>query len=136
MSAFDYYLNAFKYKYADFEGRATRSEYWYFTLFNTLIFIFVIPLLGIFFNPIFVFACIGIYFLFSFIPSMALLVRRLHDTGRSGLWYFISFIPFGVFVLIVFLCLESDPFQNQYGLNPHDAEQNYIEDDISRHLVD
>ena len=136
MQIFDYYLDAFKYRYADFEGRATRSEYWYFTLFNILIILFVLPLFTILFNYEYVLAGIGIYFLVAFIPNIAILVRRLHDTNKSGFWYFIGFVPAGIFVLLFFLCQNSDPYKNQYGSNPKDNNLDYIDDDISRHLVD
>ena len=132
MNGFDYFVGVFK-KYAEFSGRSRRSEYWYFTLFHFLALIaslFLGVLIGIEF-PIFYIA----YLLASFIPSLAVLVRRLHDTNKSGWWFLVSFIPLvGTIVLIVFLATDSDPNENQYGLNPKDPTA--LDDDISRHLVE
>ncbi|MNZ89121.1 Inner membrane protein YhaI [compost metagenome] len=61
----------------------------------------------------------GLYSLAILLPSLALVVRRLHDTGRSGWWVLIGFIPLiGFIVLLVFMCTDSDPDTNQYGPNP------------------
>ncbi len=63
-----------------------------------------------------------LYYIFAFlviIPSIAVSVRRLHDTGRSGWWWFIQFVPLvGSFVLLYFLCLDSQPGENKWGANP------------------
>ena len=66
------------------------------------------------------FAFLGtIYNLAVLIPGFAVLFRRLHDTGRSGWWWLIAFIPLiGIIVLLVFCCLDSQPGENQYGPNP------------------
>jgi len=87
-------------KYADFNGRATRSEYWWFFLFITL-------------------ASCGaviidttLYYLFSIgtlLPLLAVGARRLHDTNRSGWWQLLSLAPFGVIVVIIFLAQNSRP---------------------------
>jgi uncharacterized membrane protein YhaH (DUF805 family) len=62
---------------------------------------------------------LGVYGLVSFVPSLSCMVRRLHDTGRSGWWYFIGFVPLiGGIVLMVFMVLDSDPDRNEYGPNP------------------
>lgn len=63
----------------------------------------------------------GLYTLAILIPSLAVGVRRLHDTGRSGWWLLISLIPFGVFVLLYFLASEGEAGPNQYGPNPKAA---------------
>lgn len=109
-------------KYADFSGRASRSEYWWFVLFNILgsfALMVVSGAIGYIFGGISaVFSAIGtfIYSLAVIIPSIAVMVRRLHDTGRSGWWFFIFFAPFvGYIVLLVLMCLESDD-ENEYGL--------------------
>jgi len=61
----------------------------------------------------------GVYGLVSFVPNLSCAVRRLHDTGKSGWWYCISFVPLlGAIVLLVFLVLDSDPERNEYGPNP------------------
>lgn len=81
-------------KYADFEGEATRSEYWWFVLF-----IYVIEaLLGVVMKPL-----AAVFFLAMLVPHLAVAVRRLHDTGRSGWWLLVGLVPFvGWIVLIVF----------------------------------
>jgi len=111
---FDYYLNALKYKYAKFDGRARRSEYWYFVLFNVLVSI-GIGIIGTFLDTTFL---SGVYSLAVLIPGIAVAVRRLHDTGRSGFWIAIGLIPIvGLIVLLVFFVEDSKP-ANQYGPNP------------------
>lgn len=112
-------------KYADFSGRASASEYWWSVLMNALavgvLYVLLIagavasptdprtgepeftPLLGI------VMGLYVVYALGQVLPTLAVIVRRLHDTGRSGWWYLISLIPFGSIALLVFLCQTSTP---------------------------
>lgn len=131
MNGFDYFMSAFK-KYSDFSGRSRRSEYWFFALFNVLAAIAAVFLDAAIGFPLFY---IG-YALIAFIPALAVLVRRLHDTNRSGWWFLIALVPLvGAIVLLVFLVTDSDPNENQYGLNPKDPTA-LDEDDISRHLVE
>ncbi len=126
-----WYIKAIK-SYADFSGRARRKEYWMFYLFNML-FVFALYLLMILFMVIggafdsdgitiasLIFSFImGAYGLFVFIPSLAVLVRRLHDQGKSGAWVFISFVPFiGGIWLLVLTCMEGTVGPNQYGDDP------------------
>lgn len=60
------------------------------------------------------------------VPTLGVLWRRLHDTGRSGGWYFISVIPFvGIIILLVFLCQPSQPFANRFGDVPSDVQVTY-----------
>ena len=130
MSPFkDYFLGTIKNRYAQFEGRARRSEYWYFTLFVIIIYFILGLLSGLLSGALMSgtdsalglmpMALIGIFLLAIIIPSIALVVRRLHDTGKSGWWYFISLIPFvGSIVIIVFLCTDSQSGTNEYGPNP------------------
>ena len=108
--------------YAGFSGRARRKEYWMFLLFN-MIFAFVAAIIdnvvgtaspelgyGVFYL---------LYSLAMFIPGLAVMVRRLHDVGKSGWMYFIVLIPFvGVIWLLVLLLTDSDAGENQYGQNP------------------
>jgi uncharacterized membrane protein YhaH (DUF805 family) len=112
-------------KYADFNGRARRSEYWYFTLF-TLIAVVVLALVGALLDMVtgttqtamWINALVGLYWLAVLLPSLGVTVRRLHDTGRSGWWIFIAFVPFvGGIILLIFECLDSVG-DNQYGPNP------------------
>lgn len=123
-----YALDALK-KYADFSGRARRSEYWYYVLFLiiALIVAMVIDML-LWETPIlYMLVALG-----TFIPSIAVVVRRLHDTGRSGWWYFIALVPLvGSIVLLVFLCEDSKPGVNKWGPNPKETPT----DDIIDHLV-
>jgi uncharacterized membrane protein YhaH (DUF805 family) len=101
-------------KYADFSGRSSRSAYWWWTLFYVLVFIGASILDAAANTPI-----IAILVWLGFIiPNLAVLVRRLHDTDRSGWWVLIGFVPLiGAIVLIVFACLESGP-PNKYGPGP------------------
>ncbi|WP_417659408.1 DUF805 domain-containing protein [Pseudidiomarina sp.] len=117
----NWYIAVLK-KYAVFTGRARRSEYWFFVLFNVIIslvlgFIDGFLALG---DPE---AGIGllsvIYGLAVLIPSIAVGVRRLHDTDRSGWWLLISLIPLiGGIVLLVFFVLDGTPGENRFGPNP------------------
>ena len=117
----NWYLEVLK-KYAVFGGRARRKEYWYFALFSMLISIALTILDGVtgFLSvETGMGLLIGIYSLAVLIPSIAVSVRRLHDTNRSGWWLLIALIPLiGVIVLIVFFFSDSQPGVNKYGLNP------------------
>lgn len=110
-----WYLKALK-NYVGFQGRARRKEYWMFVLFNIIIAVIlsiVQTVAGI--DPILT----AIYSLVILLPSLAVTVRRLHDTGRSGWWYFINFIPIiGGIILLVFTCQDSQSGSNQYGPIP------------------
>jgi uncharacterized membrane protein YhaH (DUF805 family) len=108
-------------KFAQFDGRARRKEYWMYALFNILIcLVLYIPGLVLRESSIGL-ALLGIYAIYalaSLIPSIAVGVRRLHDTNKSGWLMLIGFIPFAGLVLLVFLCIEGDAGPNQYGPNP------------------
>lgn len=111
----NYYFSCFR-KYASFSGRASRSEYWYFILFN-LIFSFVIGFIDGFIGAGSVLS--GLYILIALIPGLAVLVRRLHDTGKSGGNALLLLIPLiGIIIMLVFLAQDSDPTENRYGPNP------------------
>ncbi len=113
-----WYLEVLK-KYAVFEGRARRKEYWFFSLFN-YIFMALSFLIG--------FALFGfegssvlflIYALAILIPAIAVSVRRLHDTGRSGRSLLLLLIPLvGGIIFLVFTLEDGTPGENQYGPNP------------------
>jgi len=117
----NWYLEVLK-KYAVISGRSRRKEYWYFALFNLIISIVLGIIDGVTgsFSPEAGMGLLGgIYTLAVLIPSIAVGVRRLHDTNRSGWWLLISLIPLiGMIVLIVFLATDSKPEENQYGVNP------------------
>jgi len=115
-----WYLEVLK-KYAVFNGRARRKEYWMFFLFNIIIcFVlgFVEGLVGIAAE-----SGTGVlsilYVLAVLIPGIAVSVRRLHDINRSGWWLLLSPVPLiGAIVLLVFMVQDSQPGENQYGSNP------------------
>jgi uncharacterized membrane protein YhaH (DUF805 family) len=117
----NWYLGVLK-KYAIFGGRARRKEYWYFFLFSLLISI-VLSIIdsatGSFDPETGLGLLSGIYSLAVLIPTLAVSVRRLHDTNRSGWWLLIGLIPLiGFIVLIVFFVFDSSPTENRYGSNP------------------
>jgi uncharacterized membrane protein YhaH (DUF805 family) len=97
-----------------YQGRASRSAYWWFALFSIIVFVVAAILMAVlksFGLVIDVIAYIGL-----FLTGLSLIVRRLHDTDRSGLWYFIAFVPFfGGIVLLVFTLLDGTPGPNRFG---------------------
>ena len=112
-----WFLVALK-KYAVSSGRARRKEYWYFALF----YVAICVLLGIVSGDRRDDTVAGVLALAMCLPSLAVTVRRLHDTDRSGWWILIGFIPaIGGLVLLVFALLPSNPGHNQYGSNPIEA---------------
>jgi uncharacterized membrane protein YhaH (DUF805 family) len=120
----NWYLEVLK-KYAVFSGRARRREYWYFFLFNIIISIVLAVIDGVTgsFSPEAGMGLLsGIYTLAVLIPGIAVSVRRLHDTERSGWWLLIALVPLiGAIVLLVFMVQDSKPGQNQYGVNPKEV---------------
>jgi uncharacterized membrane protein YhaH (DUF805 family) len=118
-----YYLKALK-NYADFSGRARRKEYWLFTLYNIIIFValvFLGAMVGFPRGAEGVFVFVAFYMVGVLIPALAVSVRRLHDTGRSGWWLLLYFVPFGAIVVLVFLVQDSNPASNKFGKNPKRA---------------
>jgi uncharacterized membrane protein YhaH (DUF805 family) len=116
--------------YANFRGRASRSEYWYFVSVYFIIwgavwlFGILAPSLAasddyapeapsLFFSLLIIIAFIAT--LAIVIPALAASVRRLHDTGRSAAWYLLNFIPFAGIVVLIFLCQEGDEVPNRFG---------------------
>lgn len=107
-------------RYADFTGRTRRKGYWMFVLFYFIFAVIVgvvdgvigtAPVLG------------GLYSLALLLPYIAVTVRRLHDTGRSGWWILIALLPLiGGLVLLVFMVLDSEENENEYGANPKQGE--------------
>lgn len=120
----EYYIGVLK-KYAEFNGRARRKEYWMFVLFNIVIAMGLGVVDGILSaildNQVNPFG--GLYSLAILLPSIAVAVRRLHDTGRSGWNYFIVLIPIvGAILMIIWLVKEGDVGPNQYGADPKAVE--------------
>lgn len=123
----NWYLKCLK-QYADFSGRARRKEYWMFVLFN-IIFATIamildkvsgITIAGVGFGPI-----VGLYVLILLIPGLAVTIRRLHDVGKNGWFIVIGLIPVvGTVWLLVLLCMDSEPNENEYGANPKILETN------------
>lgn len=131
MNGIDYYKLAFQ-RYADFEGRSRRSEYWYFALFNALA-AYALLFIGGFINPFVGVGLYGIYILGAIIPSLAVAVRRMHDVGKSGWLLLISLIPLvGAILLLIWFVTDSDPGVNQWGDSPKYSDGHAVED----HLVD
>jgi uncharacterized membrane protein YhaH (DUF805 family) len=87
-------------KYADFDGRATRTEYWWF---------FLAVLLGSAVASVIALRVYALFSLVTLLPMIAVGARRLHDTNRSGWWQLLALVPFGVFVVIIFLAQGSLP---------------------------
>jgi len=114
----NWYLEVLK-KYAVFDGRARRSEYWYFVLFNLLISI-VLALFDDIIRKLVGFGFLGtVYGLAVLLPGIGVSIRRLHDTNRSGWWLLLALVPLvGGLVLIWFLAQDSEPAANPYGTNP------------------
>ena len=127
----DYYKSVLK-NYANFDGRARRSEYWYYTLMNVIIVIALEILLGVGAMASSVLAIIVgllliVYAIGTLVPSISVMVRRLHDIGKSGWWYFIALIPLaGPIWLIVLLATDSQEGTNEYGVNPKTGEVDLI----------
>lgn len=113
--------------YANFNGRARRSEYWYYALMNLILLIIAAVLdsaLGTNFAP-FPYGWIYVaYALAVFLPGLAVGVRRLHDVGKSGWFIFIALIPIaGAIWLLVLLCTEGTRGENQYGADPKAVQE-------------
>jgi len=111
-------------KYATLRGRAPRSEYWWFVVFNWIVIVGVSILFGLIGAMInneigaVVAGCVGYLFVCAvlIIPNICVLVRRLHDTGHSGFWYFIAFVPLIGGFWLLFLMIKDSDDENEYGL--------------------
>lgn len=112
--------------YSDFNGRARRKEYWMFTLWNIIFallaslldysFGIVYPLVG--YGPLYI-----AYALFVLVPGIAVAIRRLHDTGKSGWMYLVAFIPIAGWIwLLILFVTEGNEGNNAYGEDPKQFE--------------
>lgn len=122
----NWYLKVMRDNYANFSGRARRKEYWIFYLFQLLIFFGLVFLGGAFSydddSTSIPLAILGLYMLGTFIPFLAVTVRRLHDTGKSGWWILSAFIPYvGKLLMIIFCASEGDVGPNKYGKDPKNS---------------
>jgi uncharacterized membrane protein YhaH (DUF805 family) len=107
--------------YSNFKGRARRSEYWYFSLASALIGIIlgiVDSVSGLTFGVGETGIIGSLYSLLVFLPGLAVMVRRLHDVGKSGWFLLIAFTCIGIIWLLVLFCTEGDQGENQYGPDP------------------
>jgi len=113
----EWYLSVLQ-RYAQFDGRARRKEYWMFALVNFGVAIVLAILKGV--TGLGLFGLVqGLYLLGTLVPSLAVATRRLHDTDRSGWWLLLAFIPIlGGIVLLVFLATDGQPGVNRFGPNP------------------
>ena len=116
----EYWLGCWK-KYAVFSGRARRKEYWKFVEVNFIIAVAIaLPgMLGAVKAAEALWWVGNLFNLAVLLPGLAVCARRLHDIGKSGWWMLIALVPFiGAIVLLVFMCLDSQPGENEYGPNP------------------
>ena len=120
-------IKSFWSNYATFKGRSRRSEYWWIQLFLVLTNLAVAAIdLALMNGDVDRFIANGgggivglVWILVTIVPALAVLIRRLHDTGKSGWWVLIGFVPFvGTIVLFVFSVLDSDAGDNKYGASP------------------
>lgn len=105
-------------KYCDFNGRARRSEYWWFCLGNMIV-SYLGGFIGGMLGTTAYYIILAVICLALLLPGLGVMVRRLHDIGKSGWLVLLSFIPLvGAIILIVWCCKDSDRGQNQYGPSP------------------
>lgn len=124
-------------RYFDFSGRSRRKEYWMFVLFNVIVYAVVggtafasradvaigkMPVSTVPEIPkgeLAAFGLMGLFALFTIIPSIALHVRRFHDQNRSGWFYLLAIIPYlGGLIVFIFMCLDGTPGINRFGDDP------------------
>ena len=120
-------VKSFWSHYSKFKGRSRRSEYWWIQLFLVLTNLAVAAIdLALMDGDVDRFVANGgggivglIWILVTIVPALAVLVRRLHDTGKTGWWALIGFVPLiGGIVLLVFTVLDSDAGENKFGVSP------------------
>ena len=113
-----WFWNPIKYKYTDFEGRATREEFWMFILVYIIIYI----VLSIVFSLLALEVLIFLFSLAVLVPSIAITARRLHDTGKSGWWQLIGLVPvIGWLIVIILLVGKGTESENKYGPRPKEG---------------
>ena len=109
----EWYLKVVRDNYANFNGRASRQEYWMFTLFNIIFVVVAMVVDGVLGLGFIIYM---LYMLAVLIPGIAVFVRRMHDIGKSGWWFFISLIPLiGGIWLLVLLATDGSSEDNNYG---------------------
>jgi uncharacterized membrane protein YhaH (DUF805 family) len=122
----EWYLDVLKNHYADFDGRARRKEYWMFTLINVGVVIglsIVAGILGAIWEPLGWLGYLAYlaYMLAVLVPGIAVSIRRLHETGKTGWLLLLGLIPLLNLVLLYFMILEGDHGPNEYGPDPKAA---------------
>ena len=111
-------------KYAQFSGRATRTEYWTFNLFvlcGLLVWALLDSTIGTWDGEENIGLLSGLFGLISLVPPLSVLVRRFHDRDMSGWWVLLSFVPLiGIIFIVAATCLEGTSGDNQFGKDPKD----------------
>ena len=103
-------------KYATFQGRAKRSEFWWFELFIVIVYVVLMVLGSVIGDPSIPMILLGIFGLAVILPAISVTVRRLHDQDKSGWWYWIALVPaIGGIWLLVLMCLPGTPGPNRFG---------------------
>ena len=122
----EWYLGVLK-KYAVFDGRARRKEYWMFLLFHMIVVIGLLIINAIIISSVSestlaqvaVVLPMTVYMLGVLCPALGVTIRRLHDTGKSGWWIFISLVPvIGGLWFLYLMVIDGTPGDNQYGPSP------------------
>jgi len=120
----NWYIGVLK-KYAVFDGRARRKEYWFFFLFTIIVSVILAiidNLTGTYSAQAHLGLLGGLYALGTLLPGIGVTIRRLHDTGRTGWWILIAFVPIvGGIILLIFMVLDGNPGENKYGPDPKAA---------------
>ena len=120
----EYFKNCILKHYIDFNGRASRREFWFYVLFQAIVIIlasivggaldYVLGRSGVLSSAFTMIVVLGLI-----VPNLAVSIRRLHDIGKSGWFILISLVPvIGGIILIIFSLLDSQPGSNAYGPNP------------------
>lgn len=124
----EWYLKVLK-NYTGFTGRARRKEYWMFLVINMAISLVLQIVLGMI-SPELMLIVVGLYTLGIILPSIAVVIRRLHDINKSGWWMFISMVPLiGGIWFLVLMAKEGDSGPNEYGADPKGAGAGAASDD-------
>ena len=122
----EWYLKVMRDNYANFKGRARRKEYWMFTLFfmlfllaSSFVFGALVGILGDNTGTILGVSILIVLYFGHLVPALAVTVRRLHDTGKSGWMYLLVIIPYiGSLIIFIFTVIEGDKGDNKYGPDP------------------